>query len=91
MNRLRLENYSCIATVLRGVARRAPLLETFVQEAGESKEESLLFYIQQQLEYAKTWKMLEFSQVPTRQWSSPSVAIVAHRNTSVGSWMRSQL
>jgi hypothetical protein len=31
--------------------------------AAEAKENALLVYIQQQLEYAKMWKLLEFSQV----------------------------
>jgi hypothetical protein len=30
--------------------------------AAEAKENALLVYIQQQLEYAKMWKLLEFSQ-----------------------------
>ena len=42
------------------------MLGFFRQEAAEKKESALLVYIQQQLEYAKMWKLLEFSQVHMR-------------------------
>lgn len=50
---------------MQGLARGLQLqvLASFRQEAVERKEAALLVYIQQQLEYAKMWKLLEFSQV----------------------------
>lgn len=62
-HRLRLENYACFEEGLQGLASRVPALDHFQQQAAQKKEASLLVYIQQQLEYAKMWKLLEFSQV----------------------------
>ena len=61
--RLRLENYAYFEEGMQTLARRARVLGFFRQDAAEKKESALLVYIQQQLEYAKIWKLLEFSQV----------------------------
>ena len=42
--------------------QRQPLCCICRSAAAEAKENALLVYIQQQLEYAKMWKLLEFSQ-----------------------------
>lgn len=65
-NRLRLENYAYFEEASRGVARRVRVVAFFRSAAAEAKEGALLVYIQQQLEYAKMWKLLEFSQVPSQ-------------------------
>ena len=39
------------------------MLAFFVAAAAAAKESALLVYVQQQLEYAKLWKLFEFSQV----------------------------
>ena len=62
-HRLRLENYAYFEEGMQNLARRARVLGFFRQDAAEKKESALLVYIQQQLEYAKIWKLLEFSQV----------------------------
>ncbi|CAL8460642.1 g172 [Coccomyxa elongata] len=61
-DRLRLENYTLFETELRPLASRNPVLAFFVAAAGAAKESALLIYVQQQLEYAKLWKLFEFSQ-----------------------------
>lgn len=46
-----------------GCCVQNPVLAFFVAAAGAAKESALLIYVQQQLEYAKLWKLFEFSQV----------------------------
>ncbi len=58
-----MENYAYFEEGMQTLARRARVLGFFRQDAAEKKESALLVYIQQQLEYAKVWKLLEFSQV----------------------------
>ncbi len=40
-----------------------PVLAFFVAAAGAAKEGAMSIYVQQQLEYGKLWKLVEFSQV----------------------------
>ncbi|EIE25400.1 hypothetical protein COCSUDRAFT_46702 [Coccomyxa subellipsoidea C-169] len=61
-DRLRLENYSLLENELKPLASRNPVLAFFVAAAGAAKESAMLIYVQQQLEYAKLWKLFEFSQ-----------------------------
>lgn len=61
--RLRLENYAYFEETSRSVGRRVQVVAFFRSAAAEAKEAALLVYIQQQLEYSKMWKLLEFSQV----------------------------
>jgi hypothetical protein len=42
-----------------------PVLGFFVEVARAAKEGALSIYIQQQLEYGKFWKLVEFSQART--------------------------
>ena len=39
------------------------MLRFFVQAATAAKEAAMGIYVQQQLEYVKLWKLVEFSQV----------------------------
>ena len=41
------------------------MLRFFVQAATAAKEAAMGIYVQQQLEYVKLWKLVEFSQVLT--------------------------
>lgn len=43
-----------------------PVLAFFVAAAGAAKEGAMSIYVQQQLEYGKLWKLVEFSQVHRR-------------------------
>ena len=43
---------------------QVPVLGFFVQAATAAKEAAMGIYVQQQLEYGKLWKLVEFSQVP---------------------------
>lgn len=42
---------------------QVPVLGFFVQAATAAKEAAMGVYVQQQLEYGKLWKLVEFSQV----------------------------
>jgi len=77
IRRLRLENYAHFEEGMQTLARRARVLGFFRQDAAEKKESALLVYIQQQLEYAKIWKLLEFSQVLScaDTWACSTVCI----------------
>lgn len=61
--RLRLENYAHFEESTQSTVRRAYVVAYFRNAAVEAKEAAMLVYIQQQLDYAKLWKLLEFSQV----------------------------
>ncbi|KAK9813236.1 hypothetical protein WJX72_011232 [[Myrmecia] bisecta] len=61
-DRLRLENYAYFEDSMRQVASRVPVLDWFVRQAQEAKERAMQVYVQQQLEYGKFWRLLEFSQ-----------------------------
>ena len=41
---------------------QVPVLAFFVAAAGAAKEAAMTVYVQQQLEYGKLWKLVEFSQ-----------------------------
>ncbi|CAL5219240.1 g1034 [Coccomyxa viridis] len=61
-DRLRLENYTLLETELPALANKVPVLGFFVQAATAAKEAAMGIYVQQQLEYGKLWKLVEFSQ-----------------------------
>ena len=48
-------------------AVQVPVLGFFVQAATAAKEAAMGVYVQQQLEYGKLWKLVEFSQVGCHQ------------------------
>lgn len=89
---MRLENYACFEEGVQGLAGEVHVLSYFRQEAVEKKEAALLVYIQQQLEYAKMWKLLEFSQVHqswrcfTAAWSLLTSGAGACR-PATGGWL----
>lgn len=56
---------------------QVPVLGFFVQAATAAKEAAMGIYVQQQLEYGKLWKLVEFSQVPESS-SSCSVAMLLY-------------
>ena len=58
---------------------QVPVLGFFAQAATAAKEAAMGIYVQQQLEYGKLWKLVEFSQVPGPSCSlSLSIVIVMH-------------
>ncbi|GBF98439.1 hypothetical protein Rsub_11084 [Raphidocelis subcapitata] len=61
-DRLRLENYGHYADGLAPLTESAPALRESVQQADALREGALAQYIQDQLEYGKMWKLLEFGQ-----------------------------
>lgn len=63
--RLRLENYAHFQEGAASAARRAPVVRYFRTAAAAAADAAMLVYIQQQLDYAKLWKLLDFSQART--------------------------
>ncbi len=60
--RLRLENYTHFQEGTASTARRAPVVRHFRTAAAAAADAAMLVYIQQQLDYAKLWRLLDFSQ-----------------------------
>jgi hypothetical protein len=53
---------NCLVEIFLGVPQ-IPVLAFFVAAAGVAKQGAMKIYVQQQLEYGKLWKLVEFSQV----------------------------
>ena len=58
-----LGDQSLLKTCKSWLDAQVPVLGFFVQAATAAKEAAMGIYVQQQLEYGKLWKLVEFSQV----------------------------